>query len=110
MASENGLWHQLLDKNDSYLETSASAMFVFGLAKGVNKNWLNQDFSYVADIGWEGVLSNIDQKGNVNNICVGTGIMPSLAFYYKRPLESNIPMGEVGLTRGFGNIKNEQIF
>jgi rhamnogalacturonyl hydrolase YesR len=92
--SENGLWHQILDKNDSYLETSASAMFVFGLARGVNKGWINQDFSYVAEIGWEGVLLNVDENGNVNNICVGTGIMPSLAFYYKRPVESNIPMGE----------------
>ena len=92
--SENGLWHQLLDKNDSYLETSASAMFVFGLAKGVNRGWLNQDFSYVADIGWQGVLTNIDDSGNVKNICVGTGIMPSLAFYYQRPVQSNIPMGE----------------
>ncbi|MCB9208969.1 MAG: glycoside hydrolase family 88 protein [Ignavibacteriales bacterium] len=92
--SENGLWHQLLDKNDSYLETSASAMFVFGLAKGVNRGWINQDYSYVADTGWEGVLSNIDDNGNVHKICVGTGIMPALSFYYKRPVESNIPMGE----------------
>jgi unsaturated rhamnogalacturonyl hydrolase len=92
--SVNGLWHQLLDKNDSYLETSASAMFVFGLARGVNKGWLDQDFSYVADIGWQGVLSKIDDQANVTDICVGTGIMPSLAFYYTRPIQSNIPMGE----------------
>ena len=92
--SENGLWHQLLDKNDSYLETSASAMFVFGLARGVNRGWIDQDFSYVADIGWDGVLENIDEEGHVKNICVGTGIMPALSFYYKRPVESNIPMGE----------------
>jgi len=92
--SESGLWHQLLDKNDSYLETSASAMFVFGFARGVNRGWLDQDFSYVADMGWQGILSNIDENGNVKNICVGTGIMPALSFYYKRPVESNIPMGE----------------
>lgn len=92
--SEDGLWHQLLDKNDSYLETSASAMFVFGYAKGVNNGWLDQDYSYVADIGWEGVLSNVDENGNVKNICVGTGIMPALSFYYKRPVDVNIPMGE----------------
>ncbi|MCB9247537.1 MAG: glycoside hydrolase family 88 protein [Ignavibacteriales bacterium] len=79
--SENGLWHQLIDKNDSYLETSASAMFVFGLARGVNRGWIDQDFSYVADIGWDGVLENIDEEGNVKNICVGTGIMPALSFY-----------------------------
>jgi unsaturated rhamnogalacturonyl hydrolase len=92
--SESGLWHQLLDKNDSYLETSASAMFVFGFAKGVNRGWLDQDYSYVADMGWQGILSNIDDNGNVKNICVGTGIMPALSFYYKRPVELNIPMGE----------------
>jgi rhamnogalacturonyl hydrolase YesR len=92
--SKNGLWNQLLDKNDSYLETSASAMFVFGFARGVNHGWLDQDYSYVAEIGWEGILSNIDEKGNVKNICVGTGIMPALSFYYERPVESNIPMGE----------------
>lgn len=92
--SESGLWHQLLDKNDSYLETSATAMFVFGLARGVNRGWLDQDFSYVADMGWKGVLSKIDDDANVSGICVGTGIMPSLSFYYKRPVVSNIPMGE----------------
>jgi hypothetical protein len=29
-----GLWHQLLDRNDSYLETSASAMYVYAIARG----------------------------------------------------------------------------
>jgi rhamnogalacturonyl hydrolase YesR len=32
-----GLWHQLLDRTDSYLETSASAMFTFAIARGVNR-------------------------------------------------------------------------
>ena len=92
--SESGLWHQLLDKNDSYPETSASAMFVFGMARGVNQGWLDQDFSYVADEGWKGILTKIDGEGNVHDICVGTGIMPSLSFYYKRPVDTSIPMGE----------------
>jgi len=35
--SGRGLWHQLLDKTDSYLETSASAMFTFAIARGVNR-------------------------------------------------------------------------
>ena len=91
---EQGLWHQLLNKNDSYLETSASAMFVFGMARGVNNGWLNQDFSYVADVGWNGILTKIDDQGEVYDICVGTGIMPSLSFYYKRPVVKSIPMGE----------------
>ncbi len=33
----SGLWHQMLDKPDSYLETSASAIFVYGLARAINR-------------------------------------------------------------------------
>jgi unsaturated rhamnogalacturonyl hydrolase len=32
-----GLWRNLLDQNDSFLETSGSAMFVYGVVKGINK-------------------------------------------------------------------------
>ena len=106
--SESGLWHQLLDKNDSYLETSATAMFVFGMARGVNKGWLDQDFSYVADMGWNGILTKIDEKGDVHDICVGTGIMPSLSFYYKRPVATSIPMGEGPVLRAGAEILQMQ--
>src|SRR5262249_20861755 len=51
--SGSGLWHQLLDKTDSYLETSCTAMFTYGLARAVNRGWLDP-FSYapVAVAGW----------------------------------------------------------
>ena len=92
--SANGLWHQLLDHNDSYLETSASAMFVFGIARGVRMGWIHPDFSLVASTGWMGVRSKIDHRANVLDICIGTGISPSLTFYYNRPVKMNHPMGE----------------
>ena len=34
-----GMWHQLLDKPDSYPETSCTAMFVIAIARGVNRGW-----------------------------------------------------------------------
>ena len=37
-----GLWHQLLDRRESYEETSASAMFVFAITRGINRGWLDQ--------------------------------------------------------------------
>ena len=39
--SGKGLWHQLLDRPDSYLETSCTAMFSYSMAKGVNRGWLD---------------------------------------------------------------------
>lgn len=91
---KNGLWHQLLDKEDSYEEITGTAMFVFGIARGVKEGWLHPDFIYVAQQGLKGMLSKITDNGDVTSICVGTGIMPSLAYYYNRPTQQNDPMGE----------------
>lgn len=91
---KNGLWHQLLDKEDSYEEITGSSMFVFGIAKGVKEGWLHPDFIYVAWQGFKGMLSKISENGDVTAICVGTGIMPSTVFYYNRPTQENDPMGE----------------
>ncbi|HJD76537.1 glycoside hydrolase family 88/105 protein [Bacteroides reticulotermitis] len=91
---KNGLWHQLLDKEDSYEEITGTAMFVFGMARGVKEGWLNPDFIYVAWQGLSGMMTKITDNGDVSAICVGTGIMPSTTYYYRRPTQSNDPMGE----------------
>lgn len=91
---KHGLWHQLLDKPDSYEEITGTAMFTFGLAKGVKHGWLNQDFIYAAEQGLQGMLTKISSQGDVTAICVGTGIKPSPTFYYNRPTQTNDPMGE----------------
>lgn len=91
---KNGLWHQLLDKPDSYEETTGTAMFVFGIARGVREGWIHPDFIYVAEQGLKGLMTKLSDAGDVTDICVGTGIMPSLAYYYNRPVQKNAPMGE----------------
>lgn len=90
----NGLWHQLLDKVDSYEEVTGTAMFVCGMARGVKAGWLHLDFIHVAWQGLKGLFTKVSPEGNVTAICAGTGIMPSLSFYYNRPQWTNDPMGE----------------
>jgi rhamnogalacturonyl hydrolase YesR len=102
--SQSGLWHQLLDKTDSYEETSCSAMFTFSIARGVNRGWLEPDFAQVANFGWKGILSKISDAGDVTSICPGTGIAPSLPVYYSRPPEKNTPMGEGPVLRAGAEI------
>ncbi|HOT15840.1 MAG TPA: glycoside hydrolase family 88 protein [Bacteroidales bacterium] len=87
--SESGLWHQLLDKSDSYLETSCSAMFTYAIAKGVNEGWLDKRYSTIALAGWKGLKTKIQPDGQVADICIGTGIENNLVFYYKRPTMLN---------------------
>ena len=39
--SGSGFWHQLLDREDSYLETSATAIYSYCIAHACNKGWLD---------------------------------------------------------------------
>jgi rhamnogalacturonyl hydrolase YesR len=81
-----GLWHQLLDKNDSYEESSCTAMFVYSIAKAVNEGWIDKRYASIALSGWEGLKKEmITEDGQMKNVCVGTGIRNDLVFYYARP-------------------------
>jgi unsaturated rhamnogalacturonyl hydrolase len=87
--SESGLWFQLLDRNDSYLETSCTAMFTYGIAKAVNQGWIDSRYLSIAVRGWEGIKTKIRSDGQIEGICAGTGIQDDLIFYYKRPAPLN---------------------
>jgi len=81
-----GLWHQLLDRNDSYLETSASAMFVYCIAHAIDRGWINPlAYGPVAQLGWNAVTTKVNALGQVEDTCVGTGMAFDPAFYYYRP-------------------------
>ena len=82
-----GLWHQLLDRNDSYLETSASAMFVYSIARGINRGWLDPlAYGPMVSLGWNAVARQVNAQGKVENTCVGTGMGFDPMFYYYRPV------------------------
>jgi unsaturated rhamnogalacturonyl hydrolase len=84
--SDHGLWHQLLDKNDSYLETSASAMYTYCIAKAINKGWIDKmAYSPMCLLAWNAVSTKVNEKGQVEGTCVGTGMAFEPMFYYYRP-------------------------
>lgn len=83
----NGFWHQLLDLSDTYLETSATAIYTYCLAHAVNQGWIDaKAFGPVALMGWHAVASQVNDKGQVENVCVGTGMGFDAAFYAYRPV------------------------
>ena len=87
--SGEGLWHQLLDKVDSYLETSCSAMFTYTIARAVNKGYIEPRYASIAQRGWEGVQSKIRPDGQVEGVCTGTVVSDDLVHYYRRPAPLN---------------------
>ncbi len=88
-----GLWHQLLDKTDSYLETSASAMFTFAIARGVNRGWISPAYAPIAQTGWRALEQRVRPDGQIEGICVGTTAAYDAVYYYNRPTALNAMQG-----------------
>jgi rhamnogalacturonyl hydrolase YesR len=88
-----GLWHQLLDKTDSYLETSASAMFTFAIARGVNRGWLAPTYAPVAQTGWQALARRVRPDGQIEGICVSTTAAYDAVYYYNRPTDLKAMQG-----------------
>jgi rhamnogalacturonyl hydrolase YesR len=85
--SGTGFWHQLLDRNDSYLETSATAIYAYSIAHAVNQGWLDaKAYGPMALLAWSAVSTKVTAQGQVAGTCVGTGMGFDPAFYYYRPV------------------------
>jgi len=85
--SGEGFWHQLLDKQDSYFETSATAIFTHCIAHAINSGWINREaYAPMALLAWNAVSTKVNSKGQVEGTCVGTGMAFDPAFYYYRPI------------------------
>lgn len=80
----SGLWHNVLDRHETYLETSASAMFVYALARGVNEGWLSPIFGPPAITGWNGLAARVLPDGRVNGVCEGTTYASDFTYYTYR--------------------------
>jgi unsaturated rhamnogalacturonyl hydrolase len=79
-----GFWHNLLDKNDTYLETSCTAMFTFAIAKGINEGWISHVYGPVALTGWNALETRVLQNGAVDGTCEGTTFAHDNTYYYHR--------------------------
>ena len=85
--SGTGTWHQLLDRSDSYLETSASAIYTYCIARAINKGWLEASvYGPMVTLAWNAVAAKVNAQGQVEGTCVGTGMGFDPAFYYYRPV------------------------
>ena len=86
LQSGSGFWHQLLDRSDSYLETSATAIYAYSLARAVNRGWIDpKAYAPMILLAWNAVTTKINARGQVEGTCVGTGMAFDPAFYYYRP-------------------------
>ena len=110
-----GVWWQILnlpEQKGNYLEASASCMYLYGMAKGVLKGYLEKD-KYLPSIkkAYNGIIAEfVTETGlghlNLNKVCqsAGLGNHPdiedkgrrrdgSFAYYISEPIVTNDPKG-----------------
>jgi unsaturated rhamnogalacturonyl hydrolase len=104
---KSGLWYQVLNKGGAegnYLESSASSMFVYALAKGVRQGYLPASYLKAAQKGYDGIRSEfietraegqVNLKGTVS--VAGLGGNPyrdgSYQYYISEKVVTNDPKG-----------------
>ena len=81
---KDGGWHQVLDHPESWIETSGTGMFVYGLARGVNEGWLDSSFADSARKGWQALETKVTADGDLVDVC-GSTDTGDLAYYLNRP-------------------------
>ena len=105
--AKTGLWWQVMDAGDrkgNYQEATASAMFVYALAKGVNHGYLSRDMVPAIEKGYAGILKNLirddgGEKWSLTKCCsvAGLGGSPSngkmrdgsFEYYINEPVVDN---------------------
>lgn len=87
LQDESGLWRTVLDRPDSYLETSVTAGVAYGILKGIRLNLVDEKFKPAADRAMAAVMANIDIEGNVQGGSSGTAVQADLEGYQTVPLQ-----------------------
>ncbi len=80
-----GMWHQLIDKPESWPETSCSAMFTFAMISGVRNGWLDRElYAPAARKGWLAVITYLNENRDVREVREGTGKRNDQQYYLDR--------------------------
>ncbi|WP_024993798.1 glycoside hydrolase family 88/105 protein [Phocaeicola paurosaccharolyticus] len=103
--NKSGVWWQVTDQADrkgNYLESSASSLFVYFLAKSINNGYLSSDYKKATLKAYDGIIKNFIKKEDdgsftITNCCAVAGLGGSgnrdgsFAYYVGEPVIDNDP-------------------
>jgi rhamnogalacturonyl hydrolase YesR len=80
-----GAWRQLLDREESWPESSGTGMFAFALISGVRNGMLSTaTYGSAARRAWIALAGYVDQNNDVTSVCEGTNKLNNLEYYLLR--------------------------
>ena len=81
---ESGMWHQVINMPNTYLEFSATAMIGYSIARGLREGWLSDEWQEFAGRAWRGIAQRTTENGELEHVCVGTGPLATIDEYVNR--------------------------
>lgn len=82
---DDGMWRQLIDKPESWPETSSTGMFTFAMITGVKQGWLDaKTYGPAARKGWLALIKYLDENADIREVCEGTNKRNSYQYYLDR--------------------------
>ena len=94
LQDKSGLWHTVLDDPSSYLETSATSGFGYGILKGIHDRILPEKYRPVAEAALAATIAQIDENGVVQNVSSGTPMGHDSVDFYKKIVIRPMPYGQ----------------
>lgn len=102
---QTGMWYQVTNlggKEGNYVESSCTAMYIYAIAKGINNNYLDNDFKSIAQKAYCGMIANATKKNEDGTISItkacsvaGLGGNPyrngSYEYYISEPIRNDDP-------------------
>jgi len=81
----DGMWRQLIDDAHAWPETSGTGMFAFAMITGVKNGWLDAaTYGPAARKAWLALVTYLDDKGDVRDVCEGTNKKADHQYYLDR--------------------------
>jgi rhamnogalacturonyl hydrolase YesR/lysophospholipase L1-like esterase len=80
----SGMWRNVLNRK-SYEESSCTAIFAGAIAHAVRNGWIDRKYADMALKAWDALKRDYIKDGQLNGVCVGTGIMDGPKGYAGRP-------------------------
>lgn len=82
----DGMWRQLIDVEDSWVETSSTAMFGFAILQGVTRGILTDPaYTKAYQKAWLALPGYLNENAQLTEVCVGTGKSDDINYYLERP-------------------------
>lgn len=89
-----GMWHTLVDDAGSYVETSATCGFAFGILQAIQMHVVDESYYEIAKKALHSVLKYIREDGVVDQVSYGTPMGRESKDFYKQIEIKSMPYGQ----------------